>query len=412
MLKKSRSPWTVWGVAEFFTLFQFLIQLTGGVIVKPLMMDFSTTAVGAAVLTSSFYYIYISLQIPVGIIMDKIGPRLLLSLGALVCGIGSLIFSQTHYYGIALLSRLLMGGGAAFAFVGTLSIIREWFPLNRYAFLVGISEMLGMFWSVLATIIFAELFYLYGWRICMLGCGLFFIASSAASAIFIQNHNPNKKSGYSREGIYITLKQRLMIVVRSPIAWLNSIYSGLMFSIVTVFAALWGTPFLQLKLNISLAEAATVGTMIFVGVAVGCPLYGYISQKYQKRRAFLIFSGISSAILLSFILYVPHLSLITMSILMFLIGVCCSGYILCFAISDDIALNKVKNTFTGFTNAICMITAPLFQPVVGYILDRGLIQHGEYLIQDYQYGLSALVFALLVATMLAWLMPETFKQKS
>lgn len=403
-------PWLIWGTAESFTLFQFLIQLTGGVIVKPLMTDFGVTALGAAVLTSSFYYIYITLQIPVGMIMDRVGPRRLLSSGAFVCGLGCILFSQTTHFYVALFARLCMGGGAAFAFVGTLYIIREWFPAHRYAFLVGLSEMLGMFWAVFGTVVFAALLYEYGWRICTLGCGIFFLINSISCALFIRDHHPNNKTN-SQKGVVVRFQHRLMSVLRSTLAWHNGIYSGLMFSVVTVFIALWGTPFLELSLHISLKKAATVGSMAFIGVALGCPLYGFISQKYTKRRPFLIFSGLSSAILLGLIIYIPHLSIITVSFLMFLVGVCCSGYILCFAISDDIALAKVRSTYTGFTNAICMLTAPLFQPVVGFILDWRQPTHGHYTLVDYRYGFSVLILAPLCAALLGWFMPETFKQR-
>lgn len=408
--KNHYSPWLIWGTSEFFTLFQFLIQLTSGIIVEPLMEDFHITAFNAALVISGFYYMYISLQIPVGLLMDKIGPRLLLSLGALVCGIGCIIFSQTHTFYIAFLARLSMGTGAAFAFVGTLYVIREWFPIERYSFLVGMSEMLGMIWAIVGTLAFTAFIYSFGWRVCMFTCGFFFLISSVASATFISNHNPTRKIMKST-GLTLTLWQRFRIVIRSSLAWQNAIYSGLMFSVVTVFVALWEPPFLQEALHISLSQAATIDTMAFIGIAIGCPLYGFLSQKYQKRRPFLIISGITSTLLFSMVVYWPPLSFTTMCFLTFLIGMCCSGYILCFAISDEISLNKVKNTYTGFTNAICVLTAPLLQPIVGYILDLGL-NNGHYTLQDYQYGLTIVVAALLIATFLAYCMPETFKKSN
>lgn len=403
--------WLIWITAECFTLWQFLVQLSAGIIVQPIMTDFAVSATAAAVLTSSFYYIYISLQIPVGLIMDQVGPRILLSLGALVCGLGSILFSWTDNFYMAFVGRLLMGGGAAFAFVGTLYIIREWFPENRYAFLLGISEMLGMFWAVLGTVVFAAFLEDYGWRLCMLGSGIGFLLSSILSALFIRNHNPAKLHTKAKSGISLRFTQRLQLVLRHILAWRNSLYCGLMFSVVTVFVAMWGTPFLQLLLNTSLENAATVGSMAYIGVALGCPLYGWLSQRLKKRRALLIFSGWSTLFCFSLIVYLPITSAVVASILMFLIGFCCCGYLLCFAISDDMAPRKMKNTFTGFTNAICMITAPVLQPFVGYILDFQQITAGQYTLHSYRSGLSVIVFAILGAIVLAWRMPETFKSK-
>lgn len=409
--KSHHSPWLIWGTSEFFTLFQFLIQLTSGIIVEPLMNDFNISAFDAALVISGFYYMYISLQIPVGLLMDKIGPRLLLSLGALVCGIGCIIFSQTHTFYIAFLARLSMGTGAAFAFVGTLYVIREWFPLERYSFLIGMSEMLGMIWAILGTLSFTAFLDSFGWRACIFTSGCFFLASSIASALFISNHNPSRKIVKSA-GITLTLWQRFRLVIRSPLAWKNALYCGFMFSVVTVFVALWEPPFLKEALGISLSQAATIDTMAFVGIALGCPLYGFISQKFQKRRPFLIISGITTMLLFTFMIYFPPHTVIMMGFFTFLIGMCCSGYILCFAISDEISLNKVKNTYTGFTNAICVLTAPLLQPIVGYVLDLGRTAHRDYALIDYQKGLTIIVIALLVGTILACCMPETFKKNN
>lgn len=407
MKKISHLSWIILAPAEFFTLFQFLIQLTAGDIVQSLMSDFMISAANAALLTSAFYYIYISLQIPVGIITDKVGPRLLLSGGAFVCGIGCMIFAQTHIYWVAFAARILMGGGAAFAFVGTLYVIREWFPTHMYSFLVGFSEMLGMFWSVTGSLIFVALLHDYGWRTCFFVSGLLFWLGGLICATIIRNHNPNKANIKKNKGLTLSLKQRLGIVLRSPVAWLNGLYSGLLFSFVSVFVALWGIPFLQLKLHASLHGAALVDGMAYIGVALGCPFYGYLSQRFQKRRFFLMISGTISSFFLFLLIYLPISSPFLTGALIFFIGFSCSGYILCFAISDDISQNKMKNTFTGFTNAICMLTAPIFQPLIGYILDYRA-PTGIYLIQDYQYGLTIIAFALLAGTFIAWCMPETY----
>jgi MFS family permease len=409
MKKSHYSPWLIWGAAEFFTLFQFLIQLTSGVIVEPLMHDFNINAFDAAMIISGFYCMYIALQIPAGILMDKIGPRLLLSCGAFVCSIGCIIFSQTHLFYVAFLSRLCMGTGAAFAFVGTLYVIREWFPISRYSFLLGMSEMLGMTWAIVGILVFTAFLHSYGWRMCLMTCGFFFLASSLVCALCISNHNPTRTT-VKHTGISVTLWQRFRIVIRSPLAWMNGIYSGLMFSVVTVFVALWEPPFLQTVLHISIEKAATIDTMAFVGIALGCPLFGFVSQRFQQRRLFLIISGFVTSLLFAYVIYFPPTSFIIMSIFTFLIGLSCSGYILSFAISDEISLNKVKNTYTGFTNAVCVVMAPLLQPLVGYILDAGLTTHQHYALIDYQHGLTVILIALIVGTIIAWFMPETFKK--
>ena len=82
--KKSHLAWLIWGVSAAFVLFQFFLQLSSGEMVGGLMKSFGLTALGGGVLASAYYYIYVALQTPAGMLMDRYGPRLLLSLGAVV----------------------------------------------------------------------------------------------------------------------------------------------------------------------------------------------------------------------------------------------------------------------------------------------------------------------------------------
>src|SRR3989338_4587397 len=92
--KRMRLAWSVWFVAAIFVLFQLFLQLSSGEVISALMKSFTLTAFGGGVLISSYYYIYVLLQTPVGILMDRYGPRGTLSLGAFFICVGSLIFAS------------------------------------------------------------------------------------------------------------------------------------------------------------------------------------------------------------------------------------------------------------------------------------------------------------------------------
>ncbi len=103
-------PWAMWSIGTAFVMFQFLLQLSSGVMAESLMKAFSTSAVGAGLLSSAYYYIYVSLQTPAGMLIDRFGARRLMSFGAVVCALGCLVFSQTDHLWIAALARAMMGG--------------------------------------------------------------------------------------------------------------------------------------------------------------------------------------------------------------------------------------------------------------------------------------------------------------
>jgi len=408
-LRRSRlQPFLIWGCSDFFVLFQFFLQLSSGVMIAKLMQSFGLTAFGAGVLSSAYYYIYITLQAPAGMLMDRFGPRYLLTIGSFVCAFGCYFFGISANVTIATLGRLLMGAGASFAFVGSLHIIRDWFPEDRFAFMVGIAETIGMLGTVVGAISLAEVINSVGWRSCMLFAALVLLGLSLVSWLVIRE-NPEKEPHQDTEKT--SFSHRLRITLNNPIAWINGIYSGLLFSIVTVFVALWGIPFLMLDFHISLPLATTASTMVFLGVAIGSPAIGYYSGKFNKTKPFLIGGPLLCTLFISLILYLPSMSLAMLFTLLFLLGVACSSYVLNFDVANRIAPKHAKSTYIGFTNALCIITAPLLQPFVGYVLHilaqgHSLPSHEVYSLLDYREALSILPLSMLAAAALAFLIPE------
>ena len=389
----------IWVSATSFVLFQFFLQLSSGTLVKSLMHEFAINAFATGILSSAYYYIYVTLQIPVGMLFDKYGCRLLLSSGALTCSLGCLLFASSHEYFCAIVGRLLMGAGAAFSFVGLLHIIRDNFPLKRYALIVGLTETLGLTCSVLGTIYFAVIINQLGWRYALYTLGFIgiFIAFVCFKLIPTSENKPVK----------ITRQLKLFIkTLNNPIAWLNGIYAGIVFSIVTVFAALWATPFLQLKFNTTLTTATSLSTMVFLGAAIGLPLFGQLSILFSKRKPLMLFSCFSTTCLLLIVIYVDFSSLWLFALTMFAMGVCCSSYLLTFSISNELAPKGLKSTYTGFTNALAVITAPLLQPMIGFVVDASANHEEIYHLIDYQRGLVSIPIAMVMAGIIALFLPE------
>ena len=108
--------------------------------------------VGAAVLgnLSAFYfYAYASLQIPVGMAVDRWGPRRVLTAAAAFCALGSLCFALSDTLGFLYLGRLMIGVGAAFGFVGALTLAGRWFAPQLFALVSGLTMMFGMSGGIL-----------------------------------------------------------------------------------------------------------------------------------------------------------------------------------------------------------------------------------------------------------------------
>lgn len=392
---KVRHALIIWLVGVTFVLFQFFLQLSSGVVIGEIMVELQWSALRAGLLSSAFYYVYTALQIPVGLLFDAKDTRNLLVFNALICSFGCFVFALGHGFSVLVIGRLLMGFGSAFAFVGLSHLLRQHFPLKQFAFMIGLSETLGFVVTMFGMISMGILIAQFGWRVFLNLAGLGGIMIAFLCWYFI----PQTKAHHSARNT------GLGQILKNPLLWANGVYAGLSFAVITVFGALWAIPFLQLKLNCGVREASVLGAMIFLGAGLSCPLFGLLSHYFTNRRRLMILSCWSTAFFMLLILFLPSQNSLLVALIMFVIGLCCGAYMLAYTISNELALPQQRSTCAGFTNTLAMLTAPLLQPLVGFILDRHA-HLGILTVVDYQYALLVIPLSLILASLLVLSLPE------
>ncbi len=411
-IKRLHSPWLMWAVAVSFVFFQFFLQLSSGVMVNQLMKSFQLTALGAGTLASSFYLVYVILQTPAGMLVDRLGPRRLLGGGGLVCALGCLLFALSHDITLALLGRLLMGAGASFAFVSSLYLVAQWFPEQRFAMMVGLAETVGMLGVLVGNVYLAHLLQQSPWRDAMWVSALIALILGVACYLIVRDKpdhdelpvvTPNTTKQFCKDVIWI---------VKQPGLWLNGLYAGLLFSVITVFAALWGLPYLALSQHVSLSNATFEIAFVFVGMAIGGPIMGWIYPRLTNKNLFLCLTALSTAFLCSWIIYKTPMSAWLISLLFLLLGIVCCSYVFNYSIANQVVSKHIRSTSIGFTNMLVVITAPLFQPAIGWALH--VISHSKmpsgqeiYSISNYHWALSIIPAGLIIAALVALFLPKT-----
>jgi sugar phosphate permease len=118
----------VWGVAALFYLTVFYMRTSPAVMTTELMRDFDITAVQLGNLASFFFYAYLLMQIPTGVLVDSWGPRRLLVIGSLLAALGCVIFGMTGNFAVAATGRAITGVACAVGWVVTLKLSTHWFP--------------------------------------------------------------------------------------------------------------------------------------------------------------------------------------------------------------------------------------------------------------------------------------------
>lgn len=392
----------IWLVSVSFVLFQFFLQLSSGVVIGSIMHEMKFSALIAGALSAAFYVIYTGLQIPVGILFDSKNPRALLAASSLLCSLGCFAFAASHSLIGLFLGRILIGTGSAFAFVGLSHMIRQHFPERQFAFMIGVSETIGFLATVLGIIGMGSLIMLWGWRIFLNGAGVTGLLISILTWIYVPSDAP-KNTHPQNYG------QQVRAILSSKKLWINGLFIGLTFTIVTVFGAMWASSFLQAKLSCGPKEASYVNAVFFLGTGLSCPLFGVLSTRLARRKPLILLSSTSTTLLFLLVLYIPSQNHLLIGSLMFMIGLCCGAYILAFPIANELSPPDSLSTCTGFINTLALITTPLLQPLVGYLLDLFCEKGHHYTLANYQSALLVIPISLVVALILVFYLPEKKK---
>ncbi|MCP3942154.1 MAG: MFS transporter [Desulfobacteraceae bacterium] len=174
-------------VCNFFYCYEFFVQVAPGVMVDNLMSDFFTDATWIGILSSSFFWTYTIMQIPAGVLIDRYGARLMLTLASLICTIGTWVFSLAPILFIAIAGRILMGIGSAFAFTGVIYIIIRWFDKRHFAVLIGVLQSIGCIGAIGGESLLSFILKYYMWREIMFCMAIIGFAVTLITWLFIKN---------------------------------------------------------------------------------------------------------------------------------------------------------------------------------------------------------------------------------
>lgn len=403
--------WLVWGLAAAFYFSDYLARVAPGVMHRYLQMDFGINEAGFGILTASFYVPYILMQIPVGLTVDRLSIRWLLTIMSLVTAFGCCVFGLADGLLTASIGRMLIGFSAAFAFICSLRLATSWFPPTMLGLLSGLTQALGMLGAAAGEAPVSFLVSNVGWRHSMLIIAFLFIALSGLLYQFVQD-KPGEHRNEIRSVNRISILDSLKIILSNKQTWLNALYAGFLFGPTAVIGEAIGPAYLQFGRGLGAHAAAFATGLIFIGWGISGPLSGWISDRMGRRKPLMIISAVCGVILSSLFVFIPEMSQTTAYILFFVFGLTNTGVAISYAVSTEIHDRSVVGTSIAFTNMTSIFVGALFQPLVGRIID---IVSGPraynvetLLLSDFQAGLKLLPLCSLVALILAFTVKETY----
>ncbi len=408
--------WLIWILSALFMFYKYAIEVSPSVMTSDLMKAFSISGAQLGNLAACYFYSYLIMQIPAGILVDRWGPRKVTSIAIFLCALGSLLFGRATHLFEAEVARFISGAGASFAAINCLKLIANWFPKKRFAFMAGLMMTVGMLGAVGGQRPLSHFTQLLGWRESMEWIGIGGIVLSALFLIFIRDKAPGHQ-----EEVHLIAAQNLLgklkEILKNKQAWWLSLYSGLAFAPVSVFGGLWGVSFLSEAFNISTALAAHEVSLVFIGFAVGAPCFGWLSDALGHRKQVMFWGTLVSLFCLSAVLYAPSLSPVSLGILLFAFGVSISSFLLCFTMICEISKPIMAATAIGFMNSFDAIIGALSDPLTGKFLDmkwEGKMVDGVriFSVPAYKIALTTLPIYLIISLMCLWVIKETFCKPS
>ena len=185
--KLMKYRWVVWGILALAYVIVFFHRLAAGVVKDDLMGEFNITSVTFANLGATYFYAYMIMQIPSGILADTLGARKTVTIGTLVAGIGSIIFGCAPSIVLAFFGRLLVGLGVSVVFISLLKIQSMWFKESEFGTMSGITSFVGNMGGVMAQTPLALLVGAISWRYSFVVIGLITILIASMAYILIRN---------------------------------------------------------------------------------------------------------------------------------------------------------------------------------------------------------------------------------
>ncbi|NDS54031.1 MFS transporter, partial [Francisella tularensis subsp. holarctica] len=364
--------WIIIILSSFLLFDKYVMQVFPSLITDDMMSNFGTNATQTGALGSAFFWSIIICQLFLaGPIIDKFGFRLISPISITISATGVILFVVAANLGslsMAYIARITTGLGVSFATISYLKAVSVWFEPRKFAFAASFLATAAMIGALCAQAPLAYLITICGdWKMAML---LFSVASLLIAVVYyivVRDFNPKQPEASSPNNQLKTLDV-LKEVIKNKNNWLLTFYVGLSFTAVDAFAGFWGNAYFREAYHISREEAASIISMIFIGMAIGSPIIGKLSEILDSRKGVMIFFHIIGTIALSFVLLTKTSSTIS-AILLFIFGLCLGIYMLSFAIGNHINPIIITATVAAFINTGEPILGAIFDPLIGYFLD-------------------------------------------
>jgi MFS family permease len=388
--------WIVWAVGLVTYLVGVMHRTSFGVAGLDAAARFGA---GPAVLSGFLVLqllVYAVLQVPAGALLDRFGARRLLAVGALTMAAGQLMLALADSLPLAILARVLVGVGDALTFISVLSVVTSWFPPRRVPLMTQLTGLIGQLGQVLSAIPLAGLLHSSGWTTAFVSAAALGVAVGLAAFAVVRDRPPGAPAAppapSPREVI-----NGLVSSWREPGTRLGFwTHMGTQFS-GTVFALLWGVPYLVAGQGMSPGAASAMLTLLVGAGIVAGPLFGEFTARHPLRRSWLVLAviGTTAAVWTVVLLVPPPAPRWLLALLVVVLALGGPASMIGFDYARTFNPGHRQGTAVGIVNVAGFVASLLVSLAVGVVLGlaAGYTPEAFRMAWTVQYGVWSLALA-------------------
>ena len=382
-MSKSRFvAWTIWAVASIFYAYQYILRVMPSIMLDDLMRRFHMDAAIFGQFSGVYYIGYVGMMLPLGVILDKYGPKKVMTACILLTVLGSLPVIFTTHWIYPIIGRFLIGVGSAAAILGAFKIIRMSFAEKHFTRMLSLSVSIGLLGAIYGGGPVSYLCQSVGYKDVVIIFAVLGLILATATYFIV----PEMKEEHN-SSVISDIKE----VIGNARVMLTCIFAGLMVGPLEGFADVWGAVFLKQVYGFDANIAASLPSMMFMGMCFGSPILSLFAEKTNYIGT-IIGAGIIMAVSF-FVMLIGIVNLTMMGIMLVLIGVACAYQIIAIYKASTYVPDNVVGLTTAFTNMAIMFFGYIFHTAIGSTVHySGGVGSNDALI----YGIGIIPIALTI----------------
>ncbi len=375
----SRDPrrwrWLLWGLLAISFVFVSLHRLSTAVVAEDLMAAFQTTGAQLGTLHATFFYVYAIMQLPSGILADRVGPRRTVAVGAAVMNVGAIGFAFADSYAVAFAARALIGLGGSVIFVSILRFSANWYRADEFSTMNGLAFATGGAGGILATAPLAVAVAAFGWRPTIAGLGAVGLALAGVVYLVVRD-SPERAGMKPIEGVperstltNAEVRANVGRVLRDRWTWVVGLLLFCTSGVNLTLLGLWGIPYVSQTYDVTVTFASTLTLLGTIGIVVGSPLIGWLADRLRRHTELIVLSTLGYTVALGTIAAVGRPPIAVVAIVFFAAGTLFGGVVLSYPIIKDRHPDNASGISTSSVNSAGFFGAALLPTLMGAALD-------------------------------------------